>query len=114
MTEEFLVGSCSLTVVQEHHFIRVNKGQCVIRLQFADRGILLATLILGPELRIAGSAIGGKGYAHFTHALHQAAAADSLVVRMGHHDKGVFQQRSQRSHYQSRMADSMYGFAPPA
>src|SRR2546421_5576226 len=114
MTEEFLVRSCSLTVTQEHQFARVNKGQCVTRLQLADRSILLATLILRPELRIARGAVGGKGYTHFTHALHQAAAADSLAVRMGHHDEGVFQQRSQSSHYQRRMADSMAGLAPSA
>src|SRR4051812_31117358 len=115
MAEEFLVGkSCSLAVGEENDFVCVNVGQRVIGFQLSHGSVVLPTLILGPELGIQRSAVGGKGYAHFGHALHQAAAAHSLVVGMGHNDQSVFQQRSQSSHYQSRMADSKHGFAPSA
>src|SRR5256885_12741858 len=113
MAKEFLVGKeCTPAAGQENHFIRVNVGQSVERLELPHRRVLFPIVILGPELGIERSAIRGKRYTDLVHALHQATTADGLVVGMGHNDQSIFQQRSQSSHYQSRMADSRDGFAP--
>src|SRR5947207_11321210 len=108
MTEELLIrDSVPFAIDQKIDLLRVNVGQCIASLKLAERGVMLTILKLGPEPGVERSAIRGKHHSYFMHSLHQAAAADGLVVRMGNEDQGIFQQRSQSSHYQSRMVDSM-------
>src|SRR4051812_11718045 len=111
VAEEFLIRDRLSAAVQKSELVGVNVGQRVAGLEFAHRSVVLPALILRPELSVERSAICGEGYTDFKHPLHQASAADGLVVRVGDDDEGVFQQRSQSSHYLSRMAVFRDGFA---